>query len=120
MRLRHSGTRETSCSRLRGLAAAGLVLVALAAVAASPVPAPPAETDLDAFMRQVLVRRDDNWKKLQQYILDEHEQIDVRGPDLRPLWGERPVLLVYPRRLLRPQSRPRQRREDRRGRSPQL
>src|ERR1044072_7119134 len=30
-----------------------------------------AQTDLDAFMRQVLARRDDNWKKLQQYILDE-------------------------------------------------
>ncbi|MEO8258146.1 MAG: hypothetical protein ABI868_12440 [Acidobacteriota bacterium] len=48
-----------------------------------------AQTDLDAFMRQVLARRDDNWKKLQQYILDEREQVEVRGPDLQPLWGER-------------------------------
>ena len=48
-----------------------------------------AETDLDAFMRQVLARRDDNWKKLQQYILDEREQIELRGPNLQPLWGER-------------------------------
>ena len=48
-----------------------------------------AQTDLDAFMRQVLVRRDDNWKKLQQYVLDEHETIDVRGPSRLPLWGER-------------------------------
>ena len=48
----------------------------------------PAQNDLDAFMQQVLVRRDDNWKKLQQYILDEHEQIDLRGPGHQPIWGE--------------------------------
>jgi hypothetical protein len=48
-----------------------------------------AETDLDAFMRQVLEHRDDNWKKLQQYILDEREQIELRGPSLQPIWGER-------------------------------
>ncbi len=40
-------------------------------------------------MRQVLEHRDDNWKKLQQYILDEREQIEVRGPNLQPIWGER-------------------------------
>ena len=48
-----------------------------------------AQTDLDAFMRRVLARRDDNWKKLQQYVLDEREAIDVRGPARLPLWGER-------------------------------
>ena len=48
-----------------------------------------AQTDLDAFMRQVLATRDDNWKKLQQYVLDERETIDVRGPARSPLWGER-------------------------------
>jgi hypothetical protein len=47
-----------------------------------------AETDLDAFMRQVLARRDDNWKKQQQYVLDEREQIEVRGPSRQPIWGE--------------------------------
>jgi hypothetical protein len=47
------------------------------------------DTDLDAFMRQVMERRDDNWKKLQQYILDEREEVDVRGPGGFPLWGER-------------------------------
>jgi hypothetical protein len=47
-----------------------------------------AQTDLDAFMKQVLERRDDNWKKLQQYILDEREVFDVRGPGGFPLWGE--------------------------------
>jgi hypothetical protein len=47
------------------------------------------ETDLDAFMREVLAHRDDNWKKLQQYVLDEREAIDLRGPGNVPLWGER-------------------------------
>src|SRR2546421_4290687 len=47
-----------------------------------------AQTDLDAFMQEVLARRDDNWKKLQQYILDEREQIELRGPSRQPMWGE--------------------------------
>jgi hypothetical protein len=46
-------------------------------------------SDLDAFMRDVLAKRDDNWKKLQQYVLDERETIDVRGPSQAPMWGER-------------------------------
>src|SRR5262245_39003507 len=50
---------------------------------------PHAQTDLDAFMREVLAQRDDNWKKLQQYILDEHEAIDLRGPARVPMWGDR-------------------------------
>jgi hypothetical protein len=57
--------------------------------AATWVAAPQAQTDLDAFMRQVLAKRDDNWKKLQQYILDEHESIDLRGPARLPMWGDR-------------------------------
>ena len=40
-------------------------------------------------MQQVVARRDDNWKKLQQYVLDEREQIELRGPQRVPLWGER-------------------------------
>src|SRR6266540_4595885 len=52
-------------------------------VAAAP------QTDLDAFMRQVVARRDDNWKKLQQYVLDERETIHLQGPGRVPLWGER-------------------------------
>jgi hypothetical protein len=44
--------------------------------------------DLDTFMREVMERRDDNWKKLQQYILDEREEIDIQGLG-RSIWGER-------------------------------
>lgn len=48
-----------------------------------------AQSDLDAFMRQVVERRDDNWTRLQQYVLDERERIDLRGPSGASLWGER-------------------------------
>jgi hypothetical protein len=67
-----------------------LVLAALAAAAILPATTRvAAQSDLDAFMRQVMERRDDNWKKLQQYILDERETIDMRGPGGTTLWGER-------------------------------
>src|SRR6266481_5922138 len=48
-----------------------------------------AQSDLDAFMKQVVARRDDNWKKLQQYVLDEREQIELRGTGRVPIWGDR-------------------------------
>ena len=44
--------------------------------------------DLDAFMAKVLARRDENWKKLQQYVLDERERVEIRGPGNLPVWGE--------------------------------
>jgi hypothetical protein len=40
-------------------------------------------------MREVLAKRDDNWKKLQQYVFDEREQLELRGTNRAPLWGER-------------------------------
>ena len=73
--------------RLIAVASAGVCLLVAASLT---TPDLVAQTDLDAFMRQVLVRRDENWKKLQQYVLDEHETIDVRGPWRVALWGERP------------------------------
>jgi hypothetical protein len=39
-------------------------------------------------MEKVLVRRDDNWRKLQQYILDERARFEVRGPGRIPIWGD--------------------------------
>src|SRR3979490_1472485 len=57
--------------------------------AAVALGAAPAENDLDAFMKQVVARRDDNWKKLQQYVFDEREQREIRGPSRVPIWGER-------------------------------
>jgi hypothetical protein len=61
------------------------LLIAIVCLGAAPV----AQTDLDAFMSRVLARRDDNWKKLQQYVLDEREQIEMHGPGRIPIWGER-------------------------------
>ena len=39
-------------------------------------------------MKDVVARRDDNWKKLQQYILDEREELALTGPGGGRLWGE--------------------------------
>lgn len=61
-------------------------LALLAAVVPSRVTA---QSDLDAFMERVLARRDDNWKKLQQYVLEEKEAFDLTGPGGLPLWGMR-------------------------------
>ncbi len=62
------------------------LLVALpASLAAQPGTA--RETDLDRFMAGVLAKRDDNWKKLQQYILDERERVAVTGPAGLRLFG---------------------------------
>ena len=73
------------CSRsVRLLLTFGVSLVVMSG--AGPVSA---QNDLDAFMRQAVARRDDNWKKLQQYVLDEREQLEVRGPQRVPIWGER-------------------------------
>lgn len=63
-------------------------LFCLALVAAVPRPIT-AQSDLDAFMERVLARRDDNWKKLQQYVLEEKEAFDLTGPGGLPLWGMR-------------------------------
>lgn len=64
-----------------------LALLCLACLATgTPVSA---QSDLDAFMEKVLARRDDNWKKLQQYVLDEKEAFDLTGPGRFPLWGMR-------------------------------
>jgi hypothetical protein len=47
------------------------------------------QSDLDAFMHQVLAKRDENWKKLQQYVLDERETLDAKAPNEAPLFGQR-------------------------------
>lgn len=67
-------------------------LPALAVLAAIGFVAPArvgAQSDLDALMKTVLAHRDENWKKLQQYVLDEQDRIDVRGPSQAPIWGEK-------------------------------
>jgi hypothetical protein len=76
--------------------ALAVTAVLAAALAGAPGPAAAAaDTDLDAFMREVLARRDDNWTKLQQYVLDEREQVQLTGPSRRPMWGDRRDYLWY-------------------------
>src|SRR5262245_41106388 len=68
----------------------GLLALASTLSARSVAPAPAVvQSDLDAFMAKVLARRDDNWKKLQQYVLEEKEAFDLTGPGRFPLWGMR-------------------------------
>lgn len=55
----------------------------------SGIATPSAQSDLDDFMSRVLARRDDNWTKLQQYVLNERETLDVTGPAAKPIFGLR-------------------------------
>lgn len=64
-----------------------LALLCLGFLASSALTS--AQSDLDAFMEKVLARRDDNWKKLQQYVLEEKEAFDLTGPGGFPLYGMR-------------------------------
>jgi len=74
-------------SRTRIAAGAGFVTI-VTILAGAPAPHLNAQTDLDAFMKEVVARRDDNWKKLQQYILDERQEMILNGPGNSRLWGE--------------------------------
>jgi len=67
------------------------ILAAALAIGLSIIaPLPAAQsTDLDRLMERVLTRRDDNWKKLQQYVLDEKETFDLTGPGGARLFGFR-------------------------------
>jgi hypothetical protein len=77
------------------------LILAAVVLAAAVLPVRPglvaAQSDLDDFMRRVLERRDDNWKKLQQYILDEREQIEIRGPANALVWGQKRDFTWYVR-----------------------
>lgn len=75
---------------LRTLSLCLLVVAGGLAVAPAAAPLlPRTQSDLDAFMQKVVAKRDDNWKKFQQYVLDEREQAELRGPGKLPIWGER-------------------------------
>ena len=70
------------------LSSAVLVVTLLSSLSPFAVTPAAAQNDLDAFMKDVVARRDDNWKKLQQYILDEREETTLNGPGGLRLWGE--------------------------------
>jgi len=52
--------------------------------------------DLDVFMKQVLSRRDDNWKKLQQYTLEEDETFQISALNGRKIYGFRREYSWFP------------------------
>jgi len=66
----------------------------------TPRPAPRGELDL--LMERVLARRDETWKRLNQYVLDERESLEILAPGRLPLhrmsreytWYEREGILV--------------------------
>ena len=72
------------------------LLFALACLAAAAA-APSAQSDLDALMARVLERRDDNWKKLQQYTLNERETLQITALAVFRLFGFERDYLWYPR-----------------------
>jgi hypothetical protein len=80
---------RTAARRLVRRLAIAFILAALCSqatlVAQGAASAP--GTDLDKFMAVVLARRDENWRKLQQYVLDEHEAASVFGPGRARLYG---------------------------------
>jgi hypothetical protein len=73
------------------------VLLALVAIATGSAQTAAPSAELDTFMQQVLLRRDDSWKKIQQYILDEQERVEFRGPSEVLLWGQKREYMWYPR-----------------------
>jgi hypothetical protein len=58
---------------------------------------PSAQSDLDELMKSVLARRDENWKKLQQYTLNERETLQITALAVFRLFGFEREYLWFPR-----------------------
>ena len=69
----------------RASIAFALICFCTAFLRAQATPPATQSSDLDAFMAQVLARRDVNRQTLQQYILDDIETFEVLGPGRAPL-----------------------------------
>jgi hypothetical protein len=76
--------------RRRAILAAAGVMLAACLVAASSTPQTPAAkaNDLDAFMARVLETRDENWRKLHDYILNETETFAITSAGRLPAWSK--------------------------------
>ena len=66
-------------------------------LAAAVIAYPSAQSDLDTLMSQVLNRRDENWKKLQQYTLTERETLQVTALAVFRIFGFEHEYLWFPR-----------------------
>jgi hypothetical protein len=73
------------------------VFCSVEAQEAHPRAAAAPQTDLDEFMERVLERRDENWKKLHDYVLDETERFEILGPANARLHGMRRDFTWYVR-----------------------
>lgn len=67
-------------------------------LAAALVATPSAQSDLDGLMLRVLERRDENWKKLQQYTLNERETLQITALAVFRLYGFEREYLWFPRK----------------------
>ena len=72
-----------------------LILAVCLAAAASATPS--AQSDLDSLMSRVLDRRDENWKKLQQYTLNEQETLQITALGAFRVYGFERDYLWFPR-----------------------
>ncbi len=81
---------RTANPRRRAILAAAGVMLAACLVPASSTPQTPAAkgNDLDAFMARVLERRDENWRKLHDYILSETETFSIASSGRLPAWSK--------------------------------
>ena len=73
------------------------LLIAAVCFVAAAVGAPSAQSDLDALTLRVLERRDENWKKLQQYTLDERETLQITALAVIRLFGFEREYCRFPR-----------------------
>ena len=80
-------------SRVKGEAKVLLTFALFLLTFASPF----AQSDLDDLMRAVLARRDDNWKKLQQYTLNEKETLQITALAVFRLYGFDREYFWFPR-----------------------
>src|SRR5688500_3802363 len=66
-------------------------------LALATVATPSAQSELDALMARVLERRDENWKKLQQYTLNERDQLQITALAVFRLYGFDREYVWFPR-----------------------
>jgi hypothetical protein len=81
---------RTAHTRRRGTLATAVLMLATCLVPASSTPQTPAAkaNDLDTFMARVLERRDENWRKLHDYILSETETFSITASGRLPVWSK--------------------------------
>ena len=73
------------------------LLIVAVCLAAAATATPSAQSDLDALMSRVMSRRDDNWKKLQQYTLNQRDTLQVTALAVFRLYGFEREYFWFPR-----------------------